>query len=586
MWLSQWTQQLFAIGLFAICCGFATPSNAEIRPDFLMDSDPKLNIPDPVMHFSPELKSLWLAALERPDADMQRLAAETIARGHQYGVPGLMEAVPRLESLLQADKSQPATRFAAARALIVLESRDSSDELFQASQKYEADLRQLIEPALSKWDFALAIALWKERLANSETRTRDLILALRGLAQVRESSATSLLLAIVHDESRSADIRLEAAGAAGQCAASGLEPDAARLAHRKSRKQSVYSICACRLLARHDSEEATTLLKELTDHPQSLVAACALNRLLEIDSSVVLPLAETAMNHTDPTVRRAGASAYLRHPTPERIASVARLLADPHPSVRREVCEKTFRLSDQSLLIESIRASAVTLLSQEAWQGQEQAALLVGMLEHQPASNRLIELLESPRAEVGISSAWALRKIAVPETIPGIIDKVQRQTERRRHVNDPLLDEQVAHLCEALGVLKADNAIPLLERYIPKDPYMGDHSRCAAIWAIGFIREAKRDAELEDKLRARIRDFSDVDPEVDSVKEKCAVTLARMKAVDLAPEMRGIAESDAIGTRLGVALRWAVKEMTGDDLPPVKPPRLPSGNWFLEPYNR
>ena len=586
MWLSQWRGQLLAIGLFVICYGTATPSNAEIRTEFLMDFEPKLNIPDPVKHFSPALKSLWLEALERPDADMQRLAAETVARGHQYGVPDLMDAVPRLETILQADKSHTATRFAAARALIVLESRDSSDELFQASQKYEADLRQLIEPALAKWSSAKAITLWKARLENPETRSRDLILALRGLAQVRDSTATPLLLSIIHDESRSADIRLEAAAAAGQCAASGLEPDAARLAHRKSRKQSVHSICACRLLARHTSEEARTLLIELTGHPQSSVAACAFNQLLEIDSSLVLPLVETALNHTDPTVRRAGASACLAHPTPERIASVARLLADPHPSVRREVCEKTFRLSDQSLLIESIRASAVTLLSQEAWQGQEQAALLVGMLEHQPASNRLIELLESPRAEVGISSAWALRKIAVPETIPGIIDKVQRQTERRRHVNDPLLDEQVAHLCEALGVLKADNAIPLLERYIPKDPYMGDHSRCAAIWAIGFIREAKRDAELEDKLRARIRDFSDVDPEVDSVKEKCAVTLARMKAVDLAPEMRGIAESDAIGTRLGVALRWAVKEMTGDDLPPVKPPRLPSGNWFLEPYNR
>ena len=586
MWLSQWTRQLLGIGIFAFCCGIATPSNAEIRPDFLMDSDPKLNIPDPEKQFSPALKTLWLAALERPEADMQRLAAETIARGHQYGVPDLMEAVPRLEALLRTDQSHPATRFAAARALIVLESRDSSDTLFQASQKYEADLRQLIEPALAKWNFAKAIALWKVRLENSETRPRDLILALRGLAQVRDSSATSTSLAIVNDESRSADVRLEAAAAAGQCVASGLEPDAVRLAHRKTKLQSVNSICACRLLARHDSEEARTLLTELTVHHQPVVAACAINRLLEIDSSRVLPLAEAAMNHSDPNVRRAGASAYLKHPTPERITAVARLLADPHPGVRREVCEELFRLSDQSVLIEAIRTSVNELLSQESWQGQEQAALLAGLLDHQPASSRLIELLESPRAEVGISSAWALRRVAVAETIPAIVDKISRQTERRRQVNEPPLDVQVAHLCEALGVLKADDAVPLLERYIPKDPFMGENSRCAAIWALGLIKEAKRDADLEDQLRARIRDFSDVDPELDSVKEKCAVTLARMKAVDLAPEIRGVAESDAIVTRLGVALRWAVKHLTGDDLPPVKPPRLPPGSWFLEPYTR
>ncbi len=586
MWLRQWTRRLLAIGLFAICCGSTTPGYAELRTDFLMDSDPKLNIPDPVMHFSPELKSLWLTALERPEADMQRLAAETIARGHQYGVPDLMEAVPRLESLLLADTSQPATRFAAARALIVLESRNSSDVLFQVSQKYEADLRQLIEPALATWNFAPAIPLWKERLGNSETRPRDLILALRGLAKVREPSAKSALLAIVHDESRSADVRMEAAAAAGQCESSGLEPDAVRLAHHTSKLQLVNSICTCRLLARHDSEAARTLLIELAGHQRSIVATSALNRLLEIDSTLVLPLAETAINHTDPNVRRAGAAAYLQHPTPERIAFVSRLLADTHPDVRREVCENLFRLSDQNELIESIRTIINNLLVQETWQGQEQAALLAGMLKHQPASSRLVELLESPRAEVGISSAWALRKVAVPETIPAIIDKVSRQTERRRHVSEPPLDEQVAHLCEALGVLKANDAESLLVRYIPKDPFMGEKSRCAAVSALGLIKQEKRDSELEDKLRDRIRDFSDVDPELDTVKEKCAVTLARMKAVELAPQLRGIAQSDAIGTRLSIALRWAVKDLTGEDLPPVEPPRLPRGNWFLEPYTR
>ena len=208
------------------------------------------------------------------------------------------------------------------------------------------------------------------------------------------------------------------------------------------------------------------------------------------------------------------------------------------------------------------------------------------MLKHQPASSRLVELLESPRAEVNISSAWALRKVAVPETIPAIVDKVTRQTERRKQVTEPTLDEQVAHLCEALGVLKASEAESLLVRYIPKDPFMGEKSRCAAVWALGLIKQDTRDTELEDKLRDRIRDFSDVDPEIDSVKEKCAITLARMKAVDQAPQLQGIAELDGIGARLGTALRWAVKDLTGEDLPPVKPPRLPPGSWFLEPYTR
>ncbi len=551
-----------------------------------MDSEPALKIPDPVKDFSPALKSLWLAALGRPEADMQRLAAETIARGHEYGVPDLTEAVPRLQTLLVAEKTHPATRFAAARALILLESRESSDKMFEVSQTYGADLRQLIEPTLAKWSFPPAIGVWIDRLSNPEVRPRDLILALRGLGEVRESSVTSTLLAIVHDETRGIDLRLEAAAAAGRCAAFGLEPDAAQLAHSKTKRQSINPICACRLLGRHDSEAARKLLTELAIHQESVVAASALHRLLEIDSSLVLPLAESAMNHNDPHIRRAGASAYLQNPAAERIETLARLLADPHPGVRKEICDGFYGLSNQSSLVGAIRTSAMDVLSQESWQGQEQAALIIGALQHQPAASRLAELLESPRAEVGISAAWALRKIATPESIPAIIDKARRQTDRRKQVSEPSLDAQVAHLCEALGVLKADDAESLLVRYIPKDPLMGESSRCAAISSLGLIKEGKRDAEFEDALVNRIRDFSDVDPELDSVKEKCAVTLARMKAVDTASELKGIVVSYQLPIRLGVALRWAVKDLTGEDLPPVEPARMPPGNWFLEPYTR
>lgn len=584
--ISKLITRLLVLGMFVVFTGTTNRCQAEIRPDFLMDSDPEMNIPDPVKHFSPALKSLWLAALERPENDMQRLAAETIARGHEFGVPDLTEAVPRLQTLLLAEKSHPATRFAAARALIVLEARESSDKLFEVSQKYEADLRQLIEPALAKWNFAPAIEVWKGRLGNPEARPRDLILAFRGLAQVRDSSVASALMAIVRDGTRNADLRLEAAVAAGQCATSGLEPEAARLAQNKSKQQSIYAIAACRLLARHDSEDARKILTELASRQESVVAASALNRLLEIDSSLVLPLAEVAMNHADPNVRRAGASAYLQQPTEERISFLARLLADPHPGVRKEISDGLYHLSSQAPLVEAIHASAMDVLSQEAWQGQEQAALLLGSLEHQPAAGRLAELLDSPRAEVGISTAWALRKIASEESIPAIIDKVGRQTERRKQVSDPMIDVQVTHLCEALGVLKAEGAIPLLKQYVPKSSVLGERSRCAAILAIGLIKEGQRDADLENAFSDRINDFSDTKPESDLIKEKCAISLARMKAVDYATEMKGLFQANRLAFRQMMVFRWAVKELTGEVLPPIQTPHLHPGNWFLEPFAR
>jgi HEAT repeat protein len=260
------------------------------------------------------------------------------------------------------------------------------------------------------------------------------------------------------------------------------------------------------------------------------------------------------------------------------------LLADAHPGVRREVCEGLVRLAEKPELIEPIRDAARQVLAGDRWQGQEQAALLLGALEYKPVADRLVELLESPRPEVMVASAWALRKVAVPETIPALIDKAQRQTERRRQVEVPGAEDQIVHLFEALGVLKADDALPLLVQYIPKPvPNINERSRSAAVWAIGQVSSGKPDAELADALAARINDFSDQNPEFNLVKQMGAVALARIQAVDQAPLLREMATA-MLPLPLRAAMRWAVQELTGEELPPLEPMTAGQGNWFLEPY--
>lgn len=567
----------------ALCC--AAPIGAfGIEPDYLIDSDPKLEIPEPIRNFNPAMKTLWLSALDRPETDMQRMAAETIARAHDFGVPGLEDAVPHLEAILEAEKSHPAARFAAARALIALESRESSGKLWNASQRYGADLRQLVEPALAKWEFGPAKDAWIKRLDDPATRYRDLVLALRGLAQIRESSALAQLLAMAKDPLRDPAIRLEAAAAAGQAATTGLEALATQLSRDKSPAQHITALLAVRLLARHEDQAAQQLLIELAGHGEPAVAAAALERLSEIDQTLILPLAETAMQASDPQIRRQGAAAYLNNPTVARVEPLSALLSDPHPDVRHRVADGLFRLCETPELGLRIRQAAIETLAGDRWQGQEQAALLLGALEHQPAANRLVELLESPRTEVGNAAAWGLRKVAVPETIPALIDKAQRQTVRRRQMIDPTIDPQVAHLCEALGVLKANDAVPLLTQYIPKNPIMGERSRSSAIWALGLIKEGQRDAELEEALIDRITDFDEQKTESDLVKQTCMVTLVRMNVADAAPMLRGIIQSRRVLPRMGLALRWAVKQFTGEELPPPEPMTAGGLRWFLEPF--
>ncbi|MEO1998574.1 MAG: HEAT repeat domain-containing protein, partial [Planctomycetaceae bacterium] len=468
----------------------------------------------------------------------------------------------------------------------------------EASQAYGADLRQLVEPALATWGNALAKTVWIERIGTAETRPRDLILAIRGLGETAEQSVLSDLLSVTSDLTRNPQFRLEAAIAAGKIAETGLEQHADRLARNTRTPLFVNQLCAIRLLARHSSEGARQLLIDLASHEEPVVDAAALQRLNEIDSSLVLPLAKSAIQSSDPQVRRQGAMCMLRLPAVSHIAPLSKLLADPHPGLRREICEALLRLSEQPELGELIRDAALQVLAGDSWQGQEQAALLLGVLEHQPAADRLVELLESPRLEVRLPVAWALRKVAVQETIPALIDQARRLTVRRRNEEQPGLDEQVAHLFEALGVLHAVDATPLLlEEYVPKRA--GWHlSRGAAIWALGRLNEGTRDAEIEAALTERILDFEPQPTERLLVKQMCAIALGRMQAVDQAPMMRQYATSDDVQIapsdsapsdhsnavmRLNLALRWAVRELTGEELPPPNPLTVGQGSWFLEP---
>lgn len=557
---------------------------AEVRPDFLMDEDPSFQLPEPVKEFTPASIGLWIQALQRPEIDLQRMAAETIALAHAQGIPNLAQTIPALETILAAESSHPVARFAAARALIALESRGSSQKLLDASQQYGADLRRLVEPALARWNIESSKQIWVERLTAINVRPGDLLLAIHSLGETREVSALPKLKSLALNHRHNSDVRVAAASAAGRLADAGLEPDALSLCRSKQSSPIVNRLCAIRLLARHTDDASRQLLIELAVDAEPAIAAAALRRLTEIDPALVLPLAETAMKNADPEVRRQGANAYLVLPNRDRIGPVALLLDDDHPEIRKQVCEGLSQLSSNPDLSDPIRDSAMKILHGDRWQGQEQASLLLGALKYMPASMRMVELLESSRNEVKIASAWGLKMVADPRTIDAIVDKAQRETDARRpDSNPPQFDFQVAHLFEACGRMRVKQAIPLLKRHIPKDLVLGERARGAAIWALGWIHEGTPDKSVCDGLLGRIQDDSLLPPESFLVKRQCAISLARMKDVAHGAAVRKYLGNVTPNTLLGVTLRWAVKELTGEEMPPPIPVILGQGVWFLDP---
>jgi HEAT repeat protein len=556
---------------------------AEIRPEFAMETDPELHIPPPVRVFSEANRVLWLQAVSRPEADMQRMAALTIARAHLVGMPNLSEARPALAKIVSAESTHPAARFAAARALIVLDIRDEAVTLFAASQRSGSELRQEIEPALGRWKFQPMIEAWHKRLAASDVRHRDLMLAIRGVADADDTASADAVLTILHDPLRPAAVRLAAARSAGRLRDSGLEGHAERLLTFAA-ASVLDRLEAVALLEHHRSEPARRMLLRLATDREPSVAAAALATLNSIDHDLVLPLAGEALSNGDANVRRQGVDAYVARPTPERVVAVARLLDDPHQGLRAVVREELYRLAQTPELNGPIRQTAVEVLGGESWRGQEQSALLLAELDHEPAAARLVQLLESPRPAVTVAAAWGLRKLAVPDTLPAILDKATRQTESRLTNRPPPneLDFQVGHLFEALGLMRYAPAEPLLRRYVPKDMSMGELSRGGAIWALGHLHADSPDEALARQLVERLTEPDGMNPsEKMRVRLASAISLGRMGAKSQVDRMRQYM-GPVSPYRMSLTLRWAIETVTGESIPAPKPPVESITGWFLE----
>lgn len=574
----------FLLLLTVMLCSRVGVAQTQLRTEYLMDSDPKIEVPPTVRVFSKRYLPLWQAALSSREQDMQRRAADTITRADELGMLNLIVTAPQLKTILTAESSQASVRYAAARALIAVEAKDEAATLWDASQRYGLDLRQLVEPALAEWDFAPSRALWIARLNDATVRHRDLLLAVRCLGEVREATALPRLRELALDTLQPADLRLEAAKSAGLLAESGLESDATQLAKDTRSSSLVSRLCSVRLLSRHTSPAARTQLIASAQDTEPAVMVAAMTRLLEIEPDLMLPLAESTLTNADPKVRQAGVDTYAIRPSPERMIALAKLLDDVTPTVRGNVRDALFRLAATPELNDSIRSSAMKQLAAESWRGQEQAALLLGALDHEPAAARLIELLEAKRSEVMVTAAWALRKLELPETLPAMFNKAVRQTKIRQETLWTIdLDQQVGHLLEAFGQLKYREADALLRQHVPKVLTLGERSRSAAIWSLGKLYEGKLDEALAQQLIARASDVASVPAESDLVRHMSSIALGRMGAVAHAKKLRDLMGPGPVWGRTGIAMRWAVMKLTDEKIDEPGPPTIGLGFSFLEP---
>jgi HEAT repeat protein len=575
------------------------PVRAQEAIDSPMYKDPDLPGPRTVEILPAKAVALWLKALERPEADLRCRAAEAIALAHRRGLAGLEPAVAPLVAALDRPDQHPAVRLAVARALITLEARQAAASLLEQARKGGSDLRELVEPALARWDYRPARAVWLERLADPATPRRSLILAVRGLGAAREGRAADGLRQRVLSDTVPGPVRLEAARALGSVRDGGLEKDAERLAADPSPRGLVGRLAAAALLRRHRGEEAVRILQRLLRDRESAVAAPAAARLLEIDPKLVVPAlahllpapkvlneARAGEDFPDAAVRALAVEALFRLPTEGHVRRLADQFDDPHPDVRGKARQALHELATKGGQRDRVIAEATRALATQDWRGLEQATLLLTHLDHKRAAGRLVELLKHARPEVSVTAAWGLRKLAVRETLPEVLQHVRARLPR---LQDPqqvgkLLEHEISQLNQFLGRQRYREADAVLRRFIPKLKRWAPEARAAAVWALGLIHEGKPDRALVADLEDRLNDIASLPPEEPRVRWMCAVTLGRMKAKAAEDSLRKhYRDRKPSENPVNNACGWAIERITGEVMPAPETRRVPRQDWFLVP---
>lgn len=596
----QFGRMLRTISIAACLCGLSAPVQA-IEVDTVYPTDPGFATSPTVLGFPPRLKTLWLEALARPEIDFKRLAADTIAIAQQSGMPNLQDAAPRLVVELEAPRSDPIVKLAAARALIVLDARQSADVLMKHALADSWEVAQLVEPALARWKHGPMYAVWLKRLNDPATRPRSLLLSIQCVGIAELIDAVPRLRQLSLNRASGPAVRLAAARVLGQLKLDTSEADARQLVARDPTANRVDHLVAAAILARHQGGPAEQLLLQLAVDPEPAVNAIALRRLLELNPLLVEPINGQILVNTDANVRLLAAQIFEGQNSTAAVGHLGVLLDDPHPRVRTTAQAALIELAKNAALNSAVRETATKVLAMEAPRGLEQAALVIGGIDHEPAADRLVQLLYHADSDVSITAAWALRRLLVPATAQLIFNKVKADTEKSM-ISLPLgtpvdsravvaMYRQQEHLLEALGLMRYRGAESLLLLYFPTPPVRFNppdirldtvwvhELRVRAMWALGKIFENDPQVNVVMNLSEKLREA-----DTEYVGASCAISLGRMQAKSALDQLRtGFQPGDEYSP-LKFGCAWGVAKLTGEPIAKlvIKPGILSRGGWFLE----
>lgn len=556
--------------------------------DSIMLRDPDFPLPKVVKVFPENLPDVWLKYLARPESEYKIRAADTIAEAHRRGMKGLEKTIPNLIAELDRPDVPSSVRLAIVHALSDLDARQAADAMARAASSGDIDVRQIVDPCLTRWQYEPVRATWMERI-QAKPSQRGTILAIRGLRAARDERAIPRLRELALDRDELAPVRLEAAAAVAELQPRGLEPQARELLRSVGRTGTVSRVVAATLLRHHDSDAAIELLQKCVRDPEPTVAARAMTRLLELEPKHTAPILDNALKNPDASVRSLAVEALGRVPSDETLTQLGDRLSDVHPSVRTQSRLSLLKLSAQERFRDIVIREGMRNLNGMFWGGNQQAALLLGEIGHQPAVERILVLMDHERLEVFVTAAWAFRKLNVAEKADPALKIFNRRLAMLSDPNSKIsgnvamaFDEQLSQIAQYLGQQRYAPASSTFRKLIP--PTTGpSETRGAAVWALGKIHEGQKNLGFEKLMEARLNAIQPFDVEVPIVRQMCAVTLARVGAVGAVKSLRDHYGGQPTLDEVSNACGWAIEKLTGEKVPPPTVSLQPQINFFAVP---
>jgi HEAT repeat protein len=591
-------QLIFTTMGILFICQTVVAQNDIITEDWPMFLDPPLVDEQLVQEMSAQLIPTWIKALKADEQELKLVAAKTIGKAAELGIAGLDVTIAPLIALVTDTDNRALVRHTAAMSLVQLNAKQAGESLLELVKAGDFDLSVIVEPAFAKWGTAGAVEVWRTRIVEFQSKAQKSLslfrLAIAGLGKIGNDADRQSLVAIAKDTEQNAVLRIAAAqSVAGTLTQPELEIAEQLAATNKVANHLIAALIASPRPSDENRDRSLAVITQLVNSKHSTVHAIAFEALAKWNPAAVLGFRQQATNHFHFRVRGAYVNSLNQLITADNVVELSTFLNDPHLRIRVQVRELLMTASKTEELLPSVISAMQSAIVSDQWRMQEQAMHIAVALNQTQVAVDIVKLLGSQRNEVIATSGWALRRLAVTDTLAPILTyctslKVAFESESLDSDTRFAVNEQIAHLFQMFGQMKYAKSMPLIYRFIRKNPLIRFRVRASAIWAAGLIYEGdlNGDPKLEKELLARLNDEAPMPSEAMLVKRMACISLARMgskgnETISSLWKYHGRAKPFGV---LRDGTEYALKRLLDAKFPPPDARVYSSGPWLLEPY--